>query len=257
LSLVEQAITQPTIDVSIKRKDRKLTVNNIGIPQGLPISSILSDIYMQELDKKYNKKNSIKYYRFVDDILMICSKYNVTKLEKSINKDMKDIKLIIHKFGDNKDKSFSGKISDGFQYLGYLFDGINISAREMSIDKLYTNINRLFTRYKKSNDKDKLNTLYSKLNNKITGCYYNDTLYGWISYFSHINDMKLLFELDAHIENMCNKNDIKYARKVKKISRSYYEIKNIKNSYIPSYTSALYAKASAIINDLKNDVFSY
>ncbi len=253
--LIEQAITQATIDISKRRKDRDININRVGLPQGLPISGILADIYMQELDKKYQKRNTIKYYRYVDDILILCTKYNVKKLEKSINKDMKNIGLTIHPFGENIDKSFSGEIKNEFQYLGYILSDKKLSVRESTVDKYISNINKLFSHYKSTND---LKKLYKLLNLKITGCIYNGVHYGWIGYFSNINDMTLLFKLDAHIKYMCDKNDIEYDGKVKKISRVYYEIKKKESNYIPNYNCI---KVEAIdfkfiLEDLK-DLYIY
>ncbi|MEA3552922.1 MAG: reverse transcriptase domain-containing protein [Campylobacterota bacterium] len=244
ISLIQQAISQE--------------LNSVGIAQGLPISGMLADIYMEEFDKKYNSKKTIKYYRFVDDVLILSTKYNVTKLKNSIEKDMKGLKLTIHPFGENIDKSFSGNIIDGFQYLGYLFKNNNISVRDASIEKLYININKLFTQYKNIKKKDSLERLLfcGDLNNKITGVKVNNNHYGWIGYFSNIDDMKLLFGLDMHIEKMCVKNGIKYEGKIKKISRAYYELRRNDTKYIPSY-SIRTKKVNKIIKDLEDDVLNY
>jgi len=239
------------IDKAIMNKSN----SSIGIAQGLPISGTLADIYMQAFDKKYSSKKSIKYYRFVDDVLIFCTKYNVKKLTNTIHNDMKNLKLDIHNFGDNVDKSFIGKVSDGFQYLGYIFTNNNISVRKISVEKLYTNINKLFTQYKnKDNFNDKL--FYNKLNNKITGVKVANNMYGWIGYFSIIDDMQLLFRLDKHIEKMCIKNGIEYKGNIKKVSRAYYELKKDGSKYIP-YFNIRTKKVNKIIKYLEEDVENY
>ncbi|WP_071789225.1 antiviral reverse transcriptase Drt3a [Siccibacter turicensis] len=53
-------------------KGCQLKHNNIGLPRGLEISPILSDIYLINFDEKLNSaKNVIYYSRFVDDIILI------------------------------------------------------------------------------------------------------------------------------------------------------------------------------------------
>src|ERR1700690_3123816 len=77
LHLINNAISQQTV-YRPDRNNKKLT--NKGVPQGLSISNILANIYMSPLDNKYANISTIKYFRYVDDILVFC--------------DIKDIKAV-------------------------------------------------------------------------------------------------------------------------------------------------------------------
>jgi len=176
-NLVKLAITQPTVSIETPKKERDTRISNIGIPQGLPISSFLSDIFLETIDQKYKKNSKIKYYRFVDDILILCKTSDVDALINSTKKDFLDLDLIVHEQSDNKDKSSHGNIADGFQYLGYSFTNKLISVRQSSVQKLYNNINKLFITYSyKANIKKEDNAdveeliedLFYDLNAKIT-----------------------------------------------------------------------------------------
>lgn len=50
---------------------------------------------------------------------------------------------------------------------------------------------------------------------------------------------------------MCNKNNITYDGKVKKISRAYYKIRNPGSKYIPTYESY------KIVLEMKEDIYRY
>ena len=69
LHLLKDAISQATL---AKPSGGKKSYQTKGVPQGLSISNILANIYMAPIDCKYSKKSSYKYYRYVDDILILC-----------------------------------------------------------------------------------------------------------------------------------------------------------------------------------------
>jgi len=248
-NLVKLAITQPTVSIETPKKERDTRISNIGIPQGLPISSFLSDIFLETIDQKYKKNSKIKYYRFVDDILILCKTSDVDALINSTKKDFLDLDLIVHEQSDNKDKSSHGNIADGFQYLGYSFTNKLISVRQSSVQKLYNNINKLFITYSyKANIKKEDNAdveeliedLFYDLNAKIAGAKYNDKKYGWINYFSEINDLTLLFKIDSHVKRMASKyfdnNDLEFLTsnnlRIKKFSKAIFEIRKKDSNYV-------------------------
>ena len=257
-NLVKLAITQPTVSIKTPKNERDTRISNIGIPQGLPISSFLSDIFLETIDQKYKKNSKIKYYRFVDDILILCKASDVDALINNTKKDFLGLDLVVHEQSDNKDKSSHGNIAEGFQYLGYSFTNNLISVRQSSVQKLYNNINKLFITYsykkaniKKENNADKeelIEDLFYDLNEKIAGAKYNDKKYGWINYFSEINDQTLLFKIDSHVANMMKKHltesDLEYLKnnnlRIKKFSKAIFEIKKKDSSYIehPEATSS-------------------
>jgi retron-type reverse transcriptase len=249
-NLVKLATTQPTASIEKPKNDRSVIINHKGIPQGLPISSFLADIFLEAIDKKYKKNIKIEYYRFVDDILILCNANDVECLINSIKKDLDNLDLKTHEQNDDKDKSSNGSIKNGFQYLGYNFTDNLVSVRQSSVQKLYNNINKLFTTYKykkadnkNKDDKSELIECFYCLNKKIVGVKHNNKKYGWINYFSEINDKTLLFKIDNYVKNTLNKylskSDLKYLKnnnlKVKRISKAIFEIKKEASNYTECY----------------------
>ena len=238
LNLIDKAIRQTT--VSPDDKDRTKYANTKGVPQGLSISGLLASIYLSHIDKKYISSSSYHYYRFVDDILILCNEDESEAIRNEIAIDMQDIGLEIHEFGNDEKKSSYGKIADGFQFLGYKFIGDRITVRESSVDKIYNGINRVFLqhyKYSRKNLKKKkrVKYLYKRLNYKITGCVIEGKQYGWLYFFSFINDQELLHKLDAHVKHACRRFKVPYDQsKIKKFSRAYYELSKMETTnYIP------------------------
>lgn len=55
-------------------KDTKAILSGKGIPRGIGISALLSEIYMRDIDNTIKNREEVIYYvRYVDDIFMICS----------------------------------------------------------------------------------------------------------------------------------------------------------------------------------------
>ncbi|WP_121628754.1 reverse transcriptase domain-containing protein [Poseidonibacter antarcticus] len=255
LELIQKAITQTTVDISTPSKQRVKYNNKIGIPQGLSISGILADIYLEVLDKKYTNNKKIKYYRFVDDILILSKHKDIKGLAKRVSNNFAKLKLSTHAFKKDSNKSSFGDIQSKFDFLGYVFDGDIVSVRESSIQKLYQNINKLFTQYKQNKISTK-KQLYTSVNFKIVGCEIKGKRYGWLNFFSHLNDHSILYNLDAFIEKNCDKYDLKY-NKLKKFSRAIFEMKNPNSKYM-KVTSSLYKINPVILEiDLKDDVEFY
>lgn len=147
LLLIENAVATPTV---IKPKKGQ-QANQKGVPQGLSISNVLAGIYLSNIDKRYKKDPRIKYFRYVDDILILCQKENISEIRNDISKRFRQLGLLIHKENNSSDKSTSGCLDyDEFSYLGYSFDEKTVSVRQGSIDKLRESILSIFTGYKHS-----------------------------------------------------------------------------------------------------------
>jgi hypothetical protein len=210
-----------------------------GVAQGLSISNILASIYMKKLDKNYLKRKGFVYFRYVDDILILCKKEDADSIKKEIVEDINALKLEVHAFKSGSNKSTVGCIGEEmFQYLGFEFDGDLISVRESSVDRLRERILHLFYEHKESSD----NTLYKKVNLKITGCIYDGKQYGWLHFFSQMTDLELLYHLDWYVKKCFLRFNRKYdEKKIKRFTTTYFKLKQQKteklnaSTYIPRY----------------------
>ena len=247
LMLIANSIKQPTV---VKIKKGEIRPNDIGIPQGLSISNILANTYLFTIDEKYSNRGSLKYFRYVDDILILCKCNEIDPIRSEIDSDCKKIKLIIH--SDDPEKSTSCSISDGFTYLGYVFKNEKISIRKKSVEYLRESILKLFTNYKYS-ESHELTLLKWSVDLRITGCVFNETKYGWLFFFSQINDLELLNSLDHFIKKLIARFGIEPANiTFKKFVRAYHEItKHLSHTkYIPNYDKYTVSDKRNILSDI-------
>ena len=221
LQLIENAVAAPTVT---KSKNGQQT-NQKGVPQGLSISNVLAGIYLSTIDKRYRKDQSIRYFRYVDDILILCQKEQISEIRIDITKRFRQLGLKIHKEKNSSDKSTSGSLDyDAFSYLGYSFDKKVVSVRQGSIDKLRESILSIFTGYKHSKLKS-IEFLKWRLDLRITGCIYESKSKGWLYFFSEIDNESLLHELDFFVESLCKRFGMPNL-KPKKFTRAHFEIKH-------------------------------
>lgn len=230
-----------------------------GIPQGLSISNILAYIYLIDLDVKLKSINEIVYLRFVDDVFILLNQNKKDHVVETINKEFKRLKLSIHEIKENGSKSKIGKVTHGFDYLGYVYENGYFTVRQTTLNNLRNSIVECFTSYKYAkSDKKNLDFLIWRLNLKITGCIDDNQPKGWLYFFSQINNEKVLHELDFFVSKLWKKFSMPIAEfsKVKKFTRTYYEITfNFYNSnYIPNFDKySLLQKIEVLENVFKID----
>ncbi|MDA3779714.1 MAG: reverse transcriptase domain-containing protein, partial [Bacteroidales bacterium] len=233
IKLITDAIKHPTVSKSIK--DTNASCNQIGVPQGLSVSNILANIYFLPIDRKYKSISAFEYFRYVDDILIVCKCAEFNEIKKEITYDCKKLGLELHT--DDPEKSKSCMISDTFGFLGYSFKDSKISVRKKSIDHLRESIIKLFTSYKYS-DSHNLKLLKWSVDFRITGCIFNDTKFGWLFFFSQMDDLKLLGSLDHFVKKQAKRFNINTSEiSFKKFFRTYNEITNnlTNTKYIPNF----------------------
>lgn len=157
-------------------KDKTKIPEGLGVPRGVSISSMLSEIYMQDLDRAIKSRKEVIFYaRYVDDIFMIIkSIYPYSDINQYYNQ-------LVQSFSDYG-LSLKDVVADKCQLL----DITNISS--CAFDYLgynllmnYCESNGLSTRYDLSRKKD------TKIKERINKAY-------------------------KHFEDLCKKN-LKQARK--------------------------------------------
>ena len=96
-----------------------------GLPQGAPISPILANLLLDDLDQDMIAKG-YQIIRYADDFVMLF------KSKEQAVAALEDIKISLaeHSLAINLDKTRIVEASQGFQYLGYVFiDGYAIESK--------------------------------------------------------------------------------------------------------------------------------
>ena len=150
----------------------------LGVPLGLPFSSVLAEIYLERFDLDiYSNFTPTFYFRYVDDLIII--KYDmITKLDLETERKCLEGIFAKHSLTINRSKtnvtSYFGNSELSFNYLGYQFNSrggkLIISISEEKILKIENKIKQHFYTFKKSNrSRKQFWILYYKVMNSIYG----------------------------------------------------------------------------------------
>lgn len=96
--------------------DGKLSRPKSGSPQGGVLSPLLSNIYLNEIDKAWDAKDG-SYTRYADDMVIQC--YSKSQAEKALAKlteMLTDLGLTL-----NEEKTCIRHVEEGFDFLGFTF----------------------------------------------------------------------------------------------------------------------------------------
>ena len=145
-----------------------------GVPQGLSISNILANIYLLNFDDQI-KNIGLKYFRYVDDILILLDEEETEEAQEILNNELKIIKLKINH--SKTECSFAG---NNFEYLGYKLSLPNVSIKDDNVNRFIKSVAAKFSSYKHNSlsqrskcawltNNIQKHTFIEDLNEKITG----------------------------------------------------------------------------------------
>ncbi len=149
----------------------------VGVPQGGPLSPLLSNIMLNELDQELERRGH-RFVRYADDIVIFCkSKRSASRTLTTILPFIED-KLFLKVNHEKTVVSYVGRI----KFLGFSFykhkSGMRLRVHPKAIQKMITNVKAFTSR---SNG----------MGNEFRAMKMKRYIQGWINYFK-IADMKTL-----------------------------------------------------------------
>jgi RNA-directed DNA polymerase len=242
--------------------------STVGVPQGLSISNLLAEIYMDVVDKALSSRNGVFYTRYVDDILILCRSSDIQKVCKEVDDELLKVALHSHPMNPGS-KSNVGFIKDGFDYLGYYLSSAIISVRPASRYRVESSISRAFTRYKYATRDSSAIALASPVgSNKeqqrlfwyvnliVSGCIYDKARHGWMHYYSMVSDQTLLKQLDLQVTKQLKKNKLGTKQTPKSFLKTHWLLKH-PNRRQQNYIINFDTFDDNQKRDVLNDIYDY
>ena len=176
ISLIHKHLNAGIIDKGMFQKTEE------GVPQGGPLSPLLSNIMLNELDKELTKRGH-RFVRYADDVIIFCkSKKSEERILKNITPFIKE-KLFLKV---NRDKTGIAHISK-IKFLGYGFyrykGKCRLRVHPRSREKMKNRLRELTHR----------NNGWS---NEYRQVRLKQFIVGWINYFSLADMKNLLTSID-------------------------------------------------------------
>lgn len=160
------------------------TINEQGVPQGGPLSPLLSNIMLHELDKELEKRN-LHFVRYADDCnIYVSSKKAGLRIMESITKFMEEkLKLKVNKDKSAVDRPWRRKFL-GFSFTSQFEPRIRVAKESMK--KVKQRIREFTSRSKPLPMEYRIEQL-------------NQYLIGWVGYFSLADTPSVFSSLDEWI----------------------------------------------------------
>lgn len=172
LSLVEKFLKQKVMEGLAQWTPEE------GAPQGAVISPLLSNIYLDPLDRQM-EEGAWRMVRYADDFVILCrSEGEAQAALAEVGQWVRQAGLTLH---PEKTRIVDAREAGGFDFLGYHFERGMKWPREKSMKKLKTSIKR---RTRRANGHS-LERVITKV---------NEVLRGWFGYFksSHATTFRAL-----------------------------------------------------------------
>ncbi|WP_417617682.1 reverse transcriptase domain-containing protein [Oceanisphaera sp.] len=187
-------------EVKRKQPPAHLKRSPAGIPQGLPISAVLANLYMLKVDsliQLHIKELGGSYRRYSDDILLVVPKGSGQKAERIVTQALQTVCLTVEPTKTmrcrylevakalkcfNLDQNYNLTVLRPMAYLGFTFDGVNIRVRESTIAHFMIKAKRAIKRAKIAAIKNetifiKKRQLYARLTRLGYGDAYGSNIY--------------------------------------------------------------------------------
>ena len=171
LELIQNILCTPVLE-----KNGELTEKKCGVYQGATIAPVLSNIYMQEFDRKIENEVEI-YVRYSDDMLLLFRDENEVRTYKQ------RLILYIEELGldINEEKTKILSFAQGFEFLGYRFDKNGITAPDKAEAQLEERLENIWMN-------PQFHTVEQRLDKGL------EILNGWEQYFTGNREIHSILE---------------------------------------------------------------
>jgi len=167
----------------------------VGVPQGASISPLLANVYLDPLDKHFEKLG-MSFVRYADDIIILTQSEDEAQKALQI---MQNFLLEPLHLELKPAKTDITAVAAGFDYLGFRIDQDRITIKQSKVDEIQ---NTLLGYIKTLGEP--IATLGQRLDSLVR---INEVVRGWRNYFALPDEIAIaeqLHLLDGRIEQMAN-----------------------------------------------------
>ena len=239
VTLLMAALANPTLPDGPRAQGPNL----IGVPAGLSLANALGEIVLNGIDEDMAMIDGIAYFRYVDDILVLCGHGQRTVIRMQLNTRLEALGLRAHRLGKSH-KSAAGKIQkESVEYLGYTFVNGKVTVDRSRFSRLSDSLARPLTMYRHAlEETSEIPRAKARaewwLNLTITGCISEGKRRGWLPYYSQLDDMGRLQQLDAMVNRFMARIPDEHRFAAKTFQRAFTLTRHPgrdRNGYIPNF----------------------
>ena len=112
-----------------------------GISLGCPLSPLMGAFYLKLLDERM-EETGLPYARFMDDwVILAPTRWKLRAAIRLVNQTLAELHVEQH-----PDKTFIGRISRGFDFLGYVFSPTGLEVAPRAVEHCVERVAQLYER---------------------------------------------------------------------------------------------------------------
>jgi RNA-directed DNA polymerase len=112
-----------------------------GLSLGCPLSPLMGAFYLKLLDERM-ELTGLPYARFMDDwVILAPTRWKLRAAIRLVNETLAELKVEQH-----PDKTFIGRISRGFDFLGYMFSPTGLEVAPRAVEHCVERMSQLYER---------------------------------------------------------------------------------------------------------------
>jgi hypothetical protein len=146
LGLLEQAVPDKRVLDLIRQYVRRTIYDGglyedveRGISLGCPLSPLMGAFYLKLLDERV-EKTGLAYARFMDDwVILAPTRWKLRAAIRLVNETLAELHVEQH-----PDKTFIGRISRGFDFLGYAFTPAGLEVAPQTVKRCVQRVSQLY-----------------------------------------------------------------------------------------------------------------
>ena len=110
-----------------------------GLPRGCPLSPVLGAMCLRDVDDSVAGLGVV-FVRFMDDwVVLAKSRWVLRRAVRRIREVVARLRLELA-----PDKTFVGRVSRGFDFCGYWFDGVRLGVSRAALSRFVERVHRLY-----------------------------------------------------------------------------------------------------------------
>ncbi len=199
VTLFKHAITVELENLADLAADADLfPLYEIGVAQGCSLSPLLGNMLLSDFDQQMNSRRCT-CLRYVDDFIILAPNNIEAEREFSLGASL----LKLHGLQISGEKTFKGRVLNGFEFLGIEINNGVISPSRASRKRLLNKVNKaLQSSIAGFYEHEKSGRLSPQLSLTRTLTEVSGIVQGWGKQYYFCNDKNLLRQLDSKLDSM-------------------------------------------------------
>jgi RNA-directed DNA polymerase len=177
--------------------------NEIGVAQGSSLSAFAGNVFLQDVDLKFQNMPDVSLVRYIDDVVLLGkSNDHVQEAKSRLAKELRRKGLSLYDPAVAPDKAAEGHVRNGFEYLGCALRPGQVEPSKKARANLLSKIDSAISDAKENINKFQMNAALTRNRQATfsqTIANIDDVIRGWSNSFRFVTNRLVFSQIDKQI----------------------------------------------------------